>query len=89
MTLTTTVSGFRNNLAEYIDALLANKSIAITDGRRGNVLLRIRKEDEEKFDWEAHMKWMEGFKPFWTDKDTKHLESIRKATRNRLKKLNW
>ena len=46
-----------------------------------------KKEDE--FDWNAHIKFMHDFKPFWTEADDEALKKTRKADIERFKNLNW
>ena len=88
--LTVTVSEFRNNLADYLELIRKNKRVSITDGRRGKVLVTLKKEKKVEFDWDEHMKFIEsiGGKLF-TDKDVEAIKDLRRRSRQRAKRLNW
>ena len=90
MTTTVTVSKFRENLSKYIDLVNEKgRDVEIVDGRKGKVIAALVRRKKKEFNWDEHMKFMENFNPFWTEEDTKHLRKLRKADRERLKKLNW
>ena len=88
--LTVTVSEFRNNLADYLELIRQKKRVSITDGRRGKVLVTLKKEKKVEFDWDEHMKFIEsiGGKLF-TDKDVEAIKDLRRRSRQRAKRLNW
>lgn len=90
MIITVTVSEFRDNLSKYIDLLRKKgNEVEIKDGRKGNTLLTLVKKKKKRFDWDEHIKFLEDFKPIFTDVDVEKIKELRKRSRRRIKKYNW
>ncbi len=89
MTYKVSITDFRNNLTNYIDLALAGKNVTVRDEKKGVDLVKITKADQEDFNWDEHLKWMENFKPILKEVDVKDYEKRRKKTKMRLKKYNW
>ena len=89
MITTVSFTEFRNKLTNYIDLLKNGGEVSIKDAKKGKELVVLVAKKEAEFDWDAHLKWMKDFKPFWTKADDKHLQKIRSVTRKRFKELNW
>lgn len=90
MATTVTVSKFRENLSKYIDLVNEKgKRVDIVDGRKGKVMATLTRKKKKEFDWDAYMKFLKNFKPFWTKADDRKIMELRRRSRERLKRLNW
>lgn len=88
-TITVTFGNFRDNLSDYFELMKNGNRVSIKDGRKDENIITLFAKEEEKFDWDEHMKWMKSFKPIFTNRDVAEIKKARNATNKRLKKLNW
>lgn len=89
MTYTVTVSEFRQNLSHYLELLRNKAKVTVTDGRKGDVLVKLTDQVDEEFDMKAHLKWAKNLKPVFTDNDLVQIKANRKKSNKRLRNLNW
>lgn len=90
MTTVVSYSEFRKNMAAYLDLVREEGHVVkIKDAKRGKIIAEVKAPSEAQFDWDAHMKFMENFKPVFTDKDVEQIKELRRKDRERIKKSNW
>ncbi|MEK7168507.1 MAG: hypothetical protein AAB778_00670 [Patescibacteria group bacterium] len=84
MNYTVSFTDFRKNMINYADMANSGKSVTVNDERRGIPLFKIVKADEDNFDWDEYMKWIDNFKPFLTDNGVKSMKRFRDSFNKRL-----
>lgn len=84
MNYTVSFTDFRKNISNYADMANSGKSVTVNDEKRGIPMFKIVKADEDNFDWDKYMSWMENFTPFLTDGDVKSMNNFRKDVDKRL-----
>lgn len=89
MTTVVSFTDFRENLSKYLDFIASGNKVEINDTKKDKKLVTLVAEKEDKFDWEAYMKFIKNFKPVFTDKDLADYEERRKMSRLRMKRNNW
>lgn len=90
MTITVTVSEFRDNLAKYLDLLVGKKAeVELVDGRKGKVVANLINRKKKKFDWDEYIAFVEGLAGsglLASKEDELARNKLRKATNKRLQK---
>lgn len=84
MNYTVSYTDFRKNISNYADMASSGKSVTVNDEKRGIPMFKIVKADEDNFNWDKYMLWMENFTPFLTDGDVKSMNKFRKDVDRRL-----
>ncbi|EKE05754.1 MAG: hypothetical protein ACD_19C00182G0082 [uncultured bacterium] len=84
MNYTVSFTDFRKNISNYADMVNAGKSVTVNDEKKGIPLFKIVRADEDNFDWDKYMSWMENFTPFLTDSDVKSMSKFRNDINKRL-----
>lgn len=59
MNYTVSYTDFRKNIGKFSDMANAGKSVVVNDEKRGVPLFKIVKADEDNFDWDEYMKFVE------------------------------
>lgn len=84
MNYTVSFTDFRKNISKFSDMANMGKTVTVNDEKRGVPLFKIIKADEDNFDWNEYMHWMENFTPFLTDEDVKSMSKFRNDINKRL-----
>ena len=83
MNYSVSYTDFRKNISKFSDMVNMGKTVTVNDEKRGISLFKIVKADEDNFNWDEYMKWMENFTPFLTDKGVKSMERFRDSFNKR------
>lgn len=59
MNYTVSFTDFRKNMIDYADMVNGGKSLTVNDEKRGVPLFKVIRADEEDFDWDEYMKFVE------------------------------
>ena len=59
MNYTVSVSDFRKNISKFSDMANAGKPVTVNDEKRGIPMFKIVKADEDNFDWDEYIKFVE------------------------------
>lgn len=59
MNYTVSFTDFRKNIIDYADMANMGKSVTVNDEKRGISLFKIVKADEDNFDWDGYIKFVE------------------------------
>lgn len=86
MTYKVSITDFRNNLTNYIDLALSGKNVTVRDEKKGVDLVKIIKADEELFDWNEYLNWINNFKPFLSGKGIASMKKFRRDFNNHFEK---
>lgn len=59
MNYTVSVSDFRKDISKFTSIVNEGKTVTVNNGKSGVPLFKVVKADEDKFDWDEYMKFLD------------------------------